>query len=85
MPPDRHNLSALKFSRSKPGVCSRPLNRVFTPEMAVKRILLNLRRADTVRVGDPVDVLLSQGGLRCEVKAMDAAGWNAAAPSDPTE
>ena len=44
-----------------------------------------LRRADTVRVGDPVDVLLSQGGLRCEVKAMDAAGWNAAAPSDPTE
>jgi len=44
-----------------------------------------LRRADTVRVGDRVDVLLSQGGLRCEVKAIDAAGRNAAAPSDPTE
>lgn len=39
-----------------------------------------LRRADTVRVGDPVDALLSQGSLRCEVKAIDAA-----APSDPTE
>ena len=44
-----------------------------------------LRRADTIRVGDPVDALLSQGGLRCEVKAIDAAGQNAAAPSDPTE
>ena len=44
-----------------------------------------LRRADTVCVGDTVDALLSQGSLRCEVKAIDAAGRNGAAPSDPTE
>ena len=44
-----------------------------------------LRRADTVRVGDTVDALLSQGSLRCEVKAIDVASQNAAVPSDPTE
>lgn len=44
-----------------------------------------LRRADTVRVGDTVDALLSQGSLRCEVKAIDVASRNAAVPSDPTE
>ena len=44
-----------------------------------------LRRADTVCVGDTVDALLSQGSLRCEVKAIDVASRNAAVPSDPTE
>ena len=43
-----------------------------------------LRRADTVRVGDTVDALLSQGRLHCEVKAIDVASQNAAVHSDPT-
>jgi exodeoxyribonuclease VII large subunit len=37
-----------------------------------------LRRADAARVGDTVDALLSQGRLRCEVIAIDAADWTPA-------